>query len=44
MLVGSQLYIETRAPIIWTGENRCGQVEIWVNGWWTGKQMKEQNK
>ena len=33
-----QLYVETRPPVIWTGKNEYGQVEIWVDG----KQIKEQ--
>ena len=36
----SQLYAETRPPVIWTGKDRCGRVGIWVDG----KKMKEQNK
>ena len=40
----TQLYAETRPPVIWTGKNCCGRVEIWVDGWWTGKNMKEQKK
>ena len=30
--------------VIWTGKNEYGRVEIWVDGWWTGKKMKEQKK
>ena len=30
------------ANIIWMGKNEYGQVEIWVDGWWTGKKLKEQ--
>ena len=26
------LYVETRPPIIWTGKNEYGRVEIWVDG------------
>ena len=26
------------------GKNEYGRVEIWVDGWWTGKKLKEQNK
>ena len=26
---------------MWTGKTGCGQVEISLDGWWTGKQMKE---
>ena len=26
------------------GKNKYGWVEIWVDGWWTGKKMKEQKK
>ena len=28
----------------WMRKNQCGCVEIWVNGWWTGKKMKEQKR
>ena len=28
--------------VIWVGKNHCGWVEIWVDGWCTGKKMKEQ--
>ena len=28
-------------PIIWMGKNRCGRVEIRVDGWWTGTKMEE---
>ena len=28
----AQLYAETRPPVIWTGKNEYGQVEIWVDG------------
>ena len=28
----AQLYVETCPPVIWTGKNEYGQVEIW----WTG--------
>ena len=31
------LYLETRPPVIWTGKNEYGRVQIWVDGWWTGK-------
>ena len=31
-------------PPFGPGKNRCGRVEIWVDGWWTVKKMKEQNK
>ena len=27
---------------MWTGKNEYGRVEIWVDGWRTGKKMKEQ--
>ena len=30
--LSNSLYAETRPPIIWTGKNRCGWVEIWVDG------------
>ena len=33
----SLLYVETRPHVIWTGKNEYGRVEIWVDGWWTGK-------
>ena len=26
------LYVETRPPVIWTGKNEYGRVEIWVDG------------
>jgi len=26
------------------GKNEYGLAEIWVDGWWTGKKMKEQKK
>ena len=26
------------------GKNEYGRVEIWVDGWWTGKKMKEKKK
>ena len=26
------------------GKNEYGWVEIWVDGWWTGKKMKEQKR
>ena len=35
------LYAETRQPVIWTGKNEYGRVEIWVDGL---KKMKEQKK
>ena len=38
----AQLYVETCPPFIWAGKNEYGRVEIWLDGWWTGKQMKEQ--
>ena len=31
--VNAYLYVETRPPVIWTGKNEYGRVEIW----WTGK-------
>ena len=31
-------------PVIWTGKNHCGLVEIWVDEWWTGTKIKEQKK
>ena len=33
----SLLYVETRPPVIWTGKNEYGRVEIWVDGY----KMKE---
>ena len=30
---GAELYVETRPPVIWTGKNQCGRVEIWVDRW-----------
>ena len=35
--LGAWLYAENRPPIIWMGKNHYGWVEIWVDGWWTGK-------
>ena len=32
-------FIETRPPVIWMVKN-----EIWVDGWWTGKKVKEQKR
>ena len=26
------------------GKNEYGRVEIWVDGWWMGKKMKEQKR
>ena len=28
-------------PIIRIGENEYGRAQIWVDGWWTGKNTKE---
>ena len=25
-------------------KSRCGQVEIWVDGWWTGKKLRSKNQ
>ena len=36
-MLESQLYVETRPPVIWMGKNEYGRVEIWVDGWWMGK-------
>ena len=40
----TQHYVETRPPVIWTGKNEYGRVEIWVDGWWKGKKMKQPKK
>ena len=26
------------------GKTHCGQVEIWVDGWWSGNKIKEQKR
>ena len=28
----------------WTGKNEYEREEMWVDGWWMGKKMKEQKK
>ena len=31
-------------PVIWTGKNEYGWVEIWVDRWWTDTKLKEQKR
>ena len=35
-----QLYVETRPPVIWTGKNKYGRVEIW----WMGNKRRSKIK
>ena len=42
--VAPQLYVETRPPIIWTGKNEYGRVEILVDGLWTGKKLRSKKR
>ena len=38
------LYAPTRPLINSMGKTHCDRVELSLDRWWTGKQMKEQNK
>ena len=40
----AQLYVETRPPVIWTGKNEYGWVEVWVDGQWTDKKNEGAKK
>ena len=38
------LYAETRPPVIWMGKTCCRRVEIWEDGWLTGKKFMSKKR